>query len=72
MATHPHTPLTVESQYFRHLEHFTVVVYDKTSCLVCVDEVRNELFCQKIRIMENIPPMQDALFAALQECSLSG
>ena len=65
MATHPHTPLTVESQYFRHLECFTVVVYDKTSCLVSVDEVRKELFCQKNRTMENIPPTQDAL---LQHC----
>ena len=71
MATHPHTPLTVESQYFWNLEHFTVVVYDKTSCLVSVDEVQKELFCQKNRNMENIPPTQDALLQHCKHVALS-
>ena len=61
MATHPHAPLTKESQHFRYLERFTVVLYDKTSSLESVDEARRELFCQKNRTMENIPPTQDTL-----------
>ena len=65
MSTHPHTPLTKESQHFRYLECFTVVLYDKTSSLGSVDEARRELFCQKNRTMESIPPTQDAL---LQHC----
>ncbi|KAG0730243.1 hypothetical protein GWK47_028666 [Chionoecetes opilio] len=43
------------------LERFTVVIYDKTSPLVSVNEARKELFCQKNRTMENIPPTQQAL-----------
>jgi len=66
MATQLHTLLTVESLYIRHLEHLSVIVYDKTSCLVSVDEVWKELFCQKNRTMENIPPTQDVL---LQHCN---
>ena len=65
MSTHPHTPLTKESQHFRYLKRFTVVLYDKTSSLGSVDEARRELFCQKNRTMESIPPAQDAL---LQHC----
>ena len=65
MSTHPHTPLTKESQHFRYLERFTVVLYDKTSSLGSVNEARRELFCQKNWTMESIPPTQDAL---LQHC----
>ena len=61
MSTHPHTPLSVESWIFQFLERFTVVLYDKTSSLESVNEVRRELLCQKNRTMENIPPTQDAL-----------
>ena len=39
MSTHPHAPLTKESQHFRYLECFTVIIYDKTSSLESVDEV---------------------------------
>ena len=61
MSTHPHTPLSLESWIFQSLKHYTVVLYDKTSSLESVDEARRELFCQKNRTMENIPPTQDAV-----------
>ena len=67
--------LTVESEFFRCLERFTAVIYDRTSSLECLNEAQRELFCQKNRTMENIPPMQDALqHAALETvtCILSG
>ena len=41
--------------------HDTAVLYDNTSSLESVNEQRRELFCQKNRTMENIPPTQDAL-----------
>ena len=46
------------------LMRFTVaIIYDRTSSLQleCLNEARREMFCQKNRTMENIPPMQDAL-----------
>ncbi len=61
MSTHPHMSLTKESQHFQNLERFTVVLYDRASSLESVDEARKELFCQKNRTMESIPPTQDAL-----------
>ncbi len=61
MSTHPHMSLTKESQHFQNLERFTVILYDRASSLESVDEARKELFCQKNRTMESIPPTQDAL-----------
>ena len=65
MASHPHTLVTIECDHFKLLERFCVVIYDKTSNLEFVNEARKELFCQKNRTMEAIPPTQDAL---LQHC----
>ena len=65
MARHPHAPITVETQHFKLLEHFTVVVYYKASNQESVNEARRELFCQNNKTLETIPPMQDAL---LQHC----
>ncbi|KAG0721701.1 hypothetical protein GWK47_045906 [Chionoecetes opilio] len=61
IVEHPHAQITVDCQEFQMLERFTVVIYDKTSPLVSVNEARKELFCQKNRTMENIPPTQQAL-----------
>ena len=65
IANHPHAPLTIECEHFRLLECFCVVIYDKTSNLESVNQARKDLFCQKSRTMETIPPSQDAL---LQHC----
>ncbi|KAG1662386.1 hypothetical protein GQR58_020959 [Nymphon striatum] len=74
MAMNFYANATKDDVYFKLLERFVVVLYDKTSSLDSVDEARKELFCQKGRSMENIPPTQDALFqhvkrAAYQACS---
>ena len=61
MQNNAYTPLNVELNYFKLLERFCAVMYDKTSSLDSVDEVQRELFCQKNRTMETIPPTQDAL-----------
>ena len=61
MVTHPHTAVTVDSQQFQLLEHFIIIIYDKTSSLQSVNAARKEVVCQKNRTMEKIPPIQDAL-----------
>ena len=40
------------------LERFTCILYDKTTPLVSVNELRQELFCKRAKMMENIPPTQ--------------
>ncbi|KAK3880452.1 hypothetical protein Pcinc_015054 [Petrolisthes cinctipes] len=61
MALNPYTEIAVGTQHFQLLERFTVILYDKTSALEHVDETRKELFCQKGKTMEALPPTQDAL-----------
>ena len=61
IANNPHASMTIEDRYFKILERFCVVLYDKTSILGSVNEARRELFCQKNKTMEAIPPTQDAL-----------
>jgi len=38
------------------IERFVVLLYDRTSSLRKVNEVRQELFSRKVRSLENIPP----------------
>ena len=47
MALHPFAALSVDTPHFQLLEHFTVIVYDMTNELQLVNELRQELFCQK-------------------------
>ena len=61
MASNPYASLVLESPHYRLLERFTIVLYNKTSNLEDVDEARMELFCQRSRSMENIPPTRDAM-----------
>ena len=61
MASHPHSPLTTDSNHFKLLERFCIVMYDKTSNLESINEAQRELFCQNNKTMESIPPTQDAL-----------
>ena len=61
----PHVPLNIDSEEFKLLECFSVIIYDKTSSLEYVNEAQRELFCQKNRTMETISPTQDAF---LQHC----
>ena len=57
MASHPRLQITAEQcQHFQLLERFSVVLYHKTSELKFVNEAQRELFCQKNRTIENIPP----------------
>ena len=66
MALHPYAEIDVGTENFQLLERFTVILYDKTSDLQHVDEARKELFCQKEKTMERLPPTQDALLQHLK------
>ena len=57
----PFSQITEDSEQFKLLEHFTVLMYDKANNLDSVNECRRTLFCQKGKSMENIPPTQAAL-----------
>ncbi|KMQ81601.1 hypothetical protein RF55_25812, partial [Lasius niger] len=61
MALHPFTELGIDSENFKLLERFTVILYDKNCEFDNVNEARKELFCQKTKSMEKLPPTKDAL-----------
>ena len=58
---YPFCSISEESGLFKLLEHFTVIIYDKTSNLKSVNKCRRTLFCQRGKSMENIPPSKAAL-----------
>ena len=66
MALLPYTKVDVDARHFQLLERFTVILYDKTSNLQHVNEARKELFCQKGKTMDRLPPTQDALLQHLK------
>ena len=53
---HPFQHLAECSPVFQLLECFTCVLYDKTTSISKVNELRQDLFSKKARSMENIPP----------------
>lgn len=61
MALNPYASLVLDFPHFKLLERFTIVLYNKMRNLEGIDEARMELFCQRSRSMEKIPPTQDAL-----------
>ena len=61
LAGHPFQLLDVNDDRFKELERLTVIMYDKASPLSSVNETRRELFCQKNRAMDKLPPTNDAL-----------
>ena len=54
------TPESVES-FIKPLERFVILLYDRTSNLECVNQARKQLFTQKGRSIEGIPPTKAAL-----------
>lgn len=58
---HPFQLLNLDDDHFQKFERLTVILYDKTSHLNSVNETRRELFCQRNRAMDKLPPTKDAL-----------
>ena len=61
IALNPYIQLDNASWYFQMLEHFAIVLYNKTNELENIDEARMELFCRGNKTMEKIPPTKAAL-----------
>ena len=57
----PFEEIKIESEEFKLLEQFTILLYDKNSTEECINHARRELFSKKGRSLENIPPTKDAL-----------
>lgn len=56
-----HMPADVSVEAMALLERFVVLMYDRTSDSLQVNDARKQLFTQKSRTLENIPPTQAAL-----------
>ena len=61
IALHPYANIKIYAPHFQLLERFTVILYDRASELLHVNEARKDQFCQKCKTMERLPPTQDSL-----------
>lgn len=57
-ADRPFQILQLSSRVTELLERYVCVLYDKTTSTCFVNELRQELFCKRAKMMENIPPTQ--------------
>ena len=51
------------------LERFVVLLYDRTSDIMNVNDASKQLFTQKSRSLENLPPSQEALKQHIKRAS---
>ena len=61
LASHPFEPLDSNGENFCKIERLIVLVYDKTSTSLSINQTRRELFCLKNVTMERMPLTQNAL-----------
>lgn len=58
LSSHPFEKISTSSMQFKSLERLTIALYDKSSSLLSVNELRMELFCKKNRQIDHLPPTQ--------------
>ena len=58
LANNPFHQLTVDSDHFKRIERFTVILFYKLSPLDSINKTRMELFCKNNRDMDKLPPTQ--------------
>ena len=56
------TPVDISAEDFAALQRFTVLLYDRSSCLLNVNDCRRMLMARKNCSYEGIPPTEGALF----------
>jgi hypothetical protein len=61
----PIKPLEITCTLLELLERFTCILYDRTTSVVMVNDLKKELFSRGSLSMENIPPSQVMLQEAL-------
>lgn len=64
--------VVVDDACMSTIERFVTLMYDRTSSLSKVNEVRQELFCKKARTLENIPPTRASLVQHVHRAVLQG
>jgi len=62
-------PSLVSDSSFTAIERFVVLLYDRMSSSSEVNVTRKQLFAQKGRTLDNIPPTQDALFQHIKRAA---
>ena len=60
------TPVSME-EWMKPLERFVVLMYDRTSSETTVNQTRKQLFTQKGRAFDGLPPTQAALIQHIKE-----
>ena len=71
MAAHPFTQVGVDNEHFQMLERFTIILYDKASELLHVDEARRALL-QEGKDNGTTPSNPGCTIAALEASGISG
>ena len=61
LASDPFKSLDADCEHFRKIERLIVIVYDKASTSLSINQTRKELFCLKSVTMEKMPPTRNAL-----------
>lgn len=56
LSDHPFYHLSESSDHFRHIERFLVIMFNKMSPLVCINQLRMEMFCKNNSAMDKLPP----------------
>ena len=62
----------IRDEDLKNLEHYVVLLYDRSSSLEEVDDCRRSLFTTKGRNIESIPPTKDALIQHSRRALLHG
>ena len=65
-------PAHIKDEDVAVLERFTILLYDRTSTMVKIDEARQELFTKKGRAMDALPPTKAALVQHIKRAVYQG
>ena len=65
-------PASISDETLKKLERFVVLLYHRTSTKTSVNEARKELFAQKARSLDGIPPTQAALKEHIKRATYQG
>lgn len=65
-------PAQITDEDVAVLERFTIPLYDRTSCMMNIDEARQQLFTTKGRAMDAIPPTRATLVQHIERTVYQG
>ncbi len=65
-------PAHIKDEDVAMLERFTILLYNRTSTIVKIDEARQELFTKKGRAMDALPPTKAALVQHIKRAVYQG